>query len=263
MARPTFPPIFSYPESDAFRPVGDGTSRPVGLTIAQLMELFFRVRLWKVTSNSDVLMSAVSGIPPTTFYTNDVNNLVCPIALGVFYAGNILSDFYCTLSDYWGMAREAGGVVPSAYNSRTSTFTASSPTLSASTLGLATVFNYTDAEIRALFSVSGFLQSAQFVMSNNGAMQDGLYYPQITLRKNTENGTIVSAYTEYGTPVAYGTATIKLLSGDVTLPIGLLIPSYQTLVSASIDMTVEAVKFWPYKDAADVALYDEDTGAQV
>ena len=258
---------------------GNGTQHPIGFTFKQLVFFLFRVRLWKLT------FSLTGGSK------NYVISLSSPVISGQTYSyeNATPSLSYAGVQDNnpYYMTQEMSTLGQGA-QCDVSSEGVSLPAFSA---GIA---NYTALELNALLSGSGARDGAGGTRIATGSgvglrWSQAVYlepsssapYDDVNIVKITTGGVVTyypflrfnwrgaqqGGFTnqgEFPQFVAPGSTT-----GEATLTLNLGI--YGTLscqiYGKTSDITVSAllepVKFWPYKNAAGTALYNETTGALV
>ena len=271
MARPCFPfpsPKYCRPATalEAANQLGDGKVRPVGLTLSQLVELFLRVQLWQVSFNVSSVTTFIENGYEETFSASGSLPAITGL-VGYGFSGS------AGIEDLWGGTKESGGALYGGF----------SVTVGVNETDILGGFNsvsgdsvnYTASELNALSGVSSYDNIfEQDTTSSLGVAalagigdwvlcSGGLYYPSMGFYANGE-GTLITSTPSNANANTCGSATINLLSGAISFPIFIDgVDDAERSYSGSASFTVSPIKYWPYKDAAGVALYDEDTGERV
>jgi hypothetical protein len=189
---------------------------------------------------------------------------------GTCYTATYSSDpSYC--EDGWDKLKEVGGAAYSYYASSIDAYgggTTSNAFLDDTT-------NYTAAELNAL-RTAVFGSPAQnqgvgiAVYGTDLRYCAGLYYPIIIFNHIRSYPLIYFSSEElpesfYGIMAGTGTLTITLPSGNITVPAKAYVELSGELnaLTGTLNITVTPVKYWPYKNAAGTALYNETTGVKI
>ena len=293
MARPCFPIPFSCTiatiwdgttrfgnspsgSSSSLTPVvGPYTGFPVGMSLVKLCELLFRVRLWKASINFDGTITV--DVPPDSNSipitgTGDMPMIQGKCTTETDTLDHDQSYFY----DRWADLRESGGGILSSSDVIVENVTdGNAIPFSGNTT------NYTASELNDMLTIDAPYADIAITIGgqNNRGVGvvlycDGLYYPEIgffirfseilsnSIHLGSEDFEGSSGYDAMD---ATGTLTINLPSGNISIPAksSALYLGYDIAFVGTFDITVTAVKYWPYKDTAGTALYDETTGELV
>ncbi len=260
--------------SSAGEPIcGPGTYYPIGMTLKQLEKFWYSVRLWKISFSGEEVFVPAEG--PDIVYSINVG--MPAVSGGEIAASEGAVDSTYEVVDLYGSLAAAGAAGgPNVIAHIDSYYYVATPTPDFNTTP-----NFTGTELNALYSYvqegDDPIDYVTHLYYNAGLgspcliLCEGLYYPLIFFI-TTGGRAFRNDFFQYIQSVNFTNILydeLPVLSENISLIFGdesFSIPVYYSDPGDSaftLSGSIEAIKYWPYKDAAGTALYDEDTGEPV